>query len=101
MKIDIELAGYDFLQSKFSFGRFLIDIGAQHQSDVRNFSEPANPIAGFDRKFWRFEPVVGKINPRGLCTDSFFVPGHIRSLHVVLGRSVSVVPNSAPSNSVI
>src|SRR5207302_5983049 len=68
-KIDIKLAGYDLLQSKFSFGMSLVDIGAQHQPDVGDFAELADPIAGLDRKLLRFEPIVGKINPRRPCAD--------------------------------
>src|SRR5205814_7730215 len=44
-KIDIELAADDLLQGESLFGVFLIEIGPQHQSHIRNFPEVADPGA--------------------------------------------------------
>src|SRR4029453_17339220 len=79
----------------------LIDIRAKHQPDVRNFFEIMDPAAHRNRKFSRFKPVVGEVNPRDLFPDSLLVLRHIIRRNIVLSWVVLVSPNPAPIQAVI
>src|SRR5450631_1131232 len=50
-KIDVEFAGNDFLKRKPFLGMFLIDIGAKHQTHVRDFPKIPDPSAHRGGKF--------------------------------------------------
>src|SRR5207249_4255076 len=73
----------------------LIDIGPQHQSQVRDFSTIPNPGTSRGRKLARFEPVIRKVNPGGLCTDRFLVVINILRSDIVLGGIVGIGAGAA------
>ena len=79
----------------------LINIRTKHQPDIWNFLEITDPAAHFSRKFSRFKPVAGEINPRDLFADRLLVLLDIIRRHIMLSWVVLVSSNTAPIQAVI
>src|SRR6267378_6699159 len=79
----------------------LVDVGSQHQTDIRNLFETPDPATDRPWKFAGLKPVVGEINPGGLFADSFFIMPDIFRRDIVFGRIVLIGPNAAPIESVV
>src|SRR5438874_3292250 len=73
----------------------LIDIGPQHQSQVRNFSTIPNPGTSRGRKLARFEPVIRKVNPGAFSADHSLVLTNILRQDIVLGGILRITANAA------
>src|SRR5436190_12570763 len=100
-KIDIEIPGNNFLKRKGLLRMLLIDIGTQHQTDVWNFLEIADPATHRDWEFSRLKPVIREINPGALLADSLLVTRDIFGRDIVLGWIVLIGPDPAPVESVV
>ena len=85
-QVVVEFPCKDVRERKCFLGAILLRVGAQHQPQIWNFSKSADPIAGFSRKFLRFEPVVGKENPGRFCSQRLFKTGDVSCNDVVFGR---------------
>src|SRR6266567_2732831 len=79
----------------------LIDVGSQHQTDIRNLFEIPDPAAHRAWKFAGLEPVVGEINPGGLFADCLLVMRSIGRRDIMLSRIVFIGSNAAPIESVV
>ena len=79
----------------------LVDVGSQHQTDIRNLFEIPDPATHRAWKFAGLKPVVREINPRRLFADGLFVMPHVLRSHVVFSRIVFIGPNAAPIESVV
>ena len=79
----------------------LIDIGTQHQTDIRSFPKVADPGAHRPGKFARLEPVIGEINPSRLFANRLFVTRDIFRRDIMLGWIVFIGANAVPIKAVI
>ena len=71
-QVVVETTSTDARQAEQFLGMALVQIRAQHQANVGNFAQRADPLAGCLGKSARFEPVVGEVNPGRLRADRLF-----------------------------
>ena len=87
-QIVVKFSGENVREAESFLDVPLLQIGAQHEPDIRNLAKPADPIAGGCGKLSRFRPVARKENPGCLCSQGLFKTRHVSRRDIMFGRIV-------------
>ena len=100
-QVVVETTSTDARQAEQFLGMALVQIRAQHQTNVGNLAQRADPLAGCLGKSARFAPVVGKVYPARLQTDRLFESHNISRSDVMLIGVVRLGRNRTIEKSLV